>query len=138
MKMTKTMTDLFNKLTPMSVDVYTAQRVDDALSVNYSSIFCKLIKDAARCNNYQSDIFYTLKDIYDRLSDFNPETNPEILNPIWVGFRKMGVDSNSFIYCRIAEGDRLSALYQEYFALYCVRIENDQDDWRLVMYEYAV
>lgn len=133
-----TMTDLFNKLTPISVERYIAQRVDNVLSVNYSTLFCKLIKDAARCNNYQSDVFYTLKEIYDKVYNFCPEEHPKILEPIWVGFRKMGVDSNNFIYCRISDNDFRIALSREYFALYCIRFEKDERGWWVVVYEYGV
>ena len=111
----------------------TAQR---GLNFNTSWMFSTLIKDAARCNNYNSDIYYDLKYIDKRLENFNPD---EEFEPIWIGFRKMGVDGTSFVLCKCNDSGCYGTLSQNYFALYSISIEpKEYGNFSVILSEYAV
>ena len=122
------------KLYPASTMQETAQLLNDGLSVNMSSIYTKLIKDAARCNAYSSDILISVAALNEKLRSFNARTEwtPEIF-----GFRKMGVDHRSFVEARCEKpGDA----YQEYFALYSIDVKPSEymGFYDVIMTEYAV
>lgn len=117
--------------TPMTE---TAQLLADGLSVNMSSIYTRLIKDAARCNSYSSDLIISLEFLDEKLRNFNPREpwTPEIF-----GFRKMGVDHRAFVESRCEKpGD----LLREYFALYSLDIHPTDYEgfYDVILTEYAV
>ena len=56
--------ELFEKLKPSKTETFEGYyREGYGLEVNFSDIFCQLIKDAARTNRFQSDVYYDLKEI---------------------------------------------------------------------------
>lgn len=118
--------ELYEKLKPYKERRFTCRLLVDGLSMNLSDIFCPLIKDAARCNSYQSDVYYDLKLIESTLKEFRPEDIG--FDPIWIGFRKMGVDGTRFVLTR-QEND--TYLTQSYFALYAITVQK-----RTYTYEY--
>ena len=129
-----TSSELYDKIRPSKTKEFTAQLTNDGLNNNISSIFCPLIKDAARCNRYQSDIYYSLKQIDEMMEQFNPNHMPE---PIWIGFRRDGVDGTSFVLSRT--GNDIYNLHKEYFALYSVTVEKDLEYsgfYKVLMNEY--
>lgn len=110
---------------------YQAQLTETGLSVNIFDAFSKLIKDAARCNYYNCDIYYDIKDINERFERFDGEFEPK-----YIGFRKMGVDSNTYIYDRLQQGEKL---YNAYFAFYSVEVENEGCGfYKVIFKEYSV
>ena len=117
--------ELFEKLKPSEQKVYLAQYNARGLDFNTSDMFSRLIKDAARCNNYNSDIYYDLSYIDDRLKHFEPA---EDFEPIWIGFRKMGVDCTSFVLTRVNDESMYGSLSNNYFALYSISVERDNTD----------
>jgi len=135
-----TSSELYALMTPFKTSSENVQisPYNGSVMYNPSAMFSQLIKDAARCNYYNSDIFYDLKAIYDRLEAFKtPEEDPHYSDPIWLGFRKMGVDGTSFVLSRIGEDTHRAA--QEYFALYSVKIDPAEDGYATVTFnEYAV
>ena len=116
--------ELFEKMKPSDKHVYLAQYNARGLDFNTSHLFSTLIKDAARCNNYNSDIYYDLSYIDDRLKHFEPADDFE---PIWIGFRKMGVDCTSFILARCNNESMYGALSTNYFALYSISVEKAEE-----------
>ena len=127
---------LYEKMKPNSTRYYTAQLLQDGLNLNMSDIFTKLIRDAARCNHYSSDVFYDMKIIESAMQDFDPEKEFE---PIWVGFRKLGVDSNGFILSRMDNEFMYGPLSQNYFALYSLTVEPKESGfYNVVFNEYNV
>ena len=126
-----TIQELYTKLRPTKTEEMSAQLLSDGLSVNFSDMFTTLIRDAARCNSYSSDVFYDLTTIYDAFKDFRANT---VFQPIFVGFRRYGVDSNSFILSRI--GEDTYSLHREYFALYSVMVKPDSCGWYKVLFNY--
>ena len=134
--------ELFDNITPSNTEKYFAQLLADGMSVNLSSMYTKLIRDAARCNSYSSDVFYDLKHIERRMKEFNPN---EEFEPIWIGFRKMGVDGTAYVLSRIDNDKpreswlKTYTLSNNYFALYSITVENrDHDFYDIVLNEYYV
>lgn len=127
---------LFEKLKPSQSHVYLAQLNNRGLEFNTSDLMSQLIKDAARCNCYNSDIFYDLKYIEERFNNFNGEGDFE---PIWIGFRKMGVDCTSFVLCRCNDEQVYGSLSENYFALYSLSVKEDEYDfYSVTLSEYNV
>ena len=122
--------ELFNAISPDHTKVYTGQLLKDGLNVNTSDIFSLLIKDAARCNSYNSDVYYDLLKIDTAFSNFDPTKEFE---PIWIGFRKLGVDGTSYLLSRLGPEDRQGniwgILFHEYFALYSITVEPDGESF---------
>ena len=117
----------------------TAQFVHGSgLEANLSSEFSQLIKEAARCNYYNSDIVYDIQRIQHTMEAFNPGNDGD-LPVVAMGFRKMGVDGNEFIMSRL-EGDCYNA-YKEYFAIYFVEVKRHDkynDWWKVITKGYRV
>ena len=124
-----TIRELYGKLRPSKTSTASAQILADTVSVNLSDMFTRLIKDAARCNSYSSDVYYSLSEIDNAVRNYR---NFAEFEPIFIGFRRHGVDGNSFILSRI-EGDPY-AVYREYFALYSVAIEQKDAGWATVVF----
>lgn len=128
--------ELFNKMKPSTTKLYLAQSTEKGLEFNHSHMFSTLIKDAARCNGYNSDVYYDLKYLEDRFENFSEE---EEFEPIWIGFRKLGVDCTNFVLCRCADDAVYGSMSNNYFALYSVSVEKDEAGWYDVhLNEYAV
>lgn len=126
--------ELYDKLSPCKTEKVMCQITDRGLNINTSDLFTRLIKDAARCNRYSSDVYYSLVEIDDAFYYYDPE---KPIEPIWIAFRKDGVDHTSFVLSRI--DDDKYKIYREYFALYSVVVENDEHGFVNVYFnEYAV
>lgn len=124
--------ELYNKMTPGKTEKVVAQLLADGLSCNLSEFYSKLIKDAARCNRFNSDVVYDINGIQDALKNYRANTEFE---PIWIGFRRYGVDGTDYILSRI-DGNA-SNVYQDYFALYSLDVENNEPGWYwVVLNEY--
>ena len=131
--------ELYEEIKPRNEMNYSyAYLTNDGLEINLEGMYSKFIKDAARCNCYNADVWYDIKIIKEAMTEFNPS---EEFDPIWVGFRKMGVDSTSFVISRINENDNESPYFilaQNYFALYSVNVVKDGDHFNVVLREYGV
>ena len=110
-------------------------------SVNLSSTFTAMIKEAARCNYYSSDLFYDMQAINDKIENFNTNED-ESYTPILVAMRKMGVDGNSFILSRVNDA---SARYEhaiifpsEYFSIFIIEFHKDNEYSDLGYYKIEV
>ena len=125
--------ELYNALSPHKTETLTAQLLNNRmLSVNMSGVYSQLIREAARCNSYPSDVIYDINRIEEGLKNFIPNEEWE---PIFIGFRRHGVDGNEFVLARIKDlKDRYSVIYKEYFVLYSVNIEKEEDDWYKVIF----
>lgn len=121
--------ELYERLKPSKTTRTNGQILTDGLSVNISDIFTRLIKDAARCNSYSSDVFYDLQKIEETIRNYR---NFAEVEPIFVGFRRHGVDGNLFILSRI-EGDPY-AVHNLYFALYSLTVEQNEHGWAEVVF----
>lgn len=127
--------ELFNKLKPSSKEEYVAQALTNGLSVNMSGIYSQLIKEAARCNNYNSDVVYDIESIQEKLAEFRQGDSWE---PVFVGFRRHGVDGTDFVTTRCESPERAyEVIFKEYFALYSVDVEAESDGWyKIMFYKY--
>ena len=122
-----TSTELFNKLKPCSIkSIEGYYREGHGLDINYSDIFNKLIKDAARTNRFQSDVYYVLKEIETTLNDYNPENPPE---PIWAAYRKDGVDGTGFLFVTYNQEKTYGSLSSRYFAIYSVSFRQEDSEY---------
>ena len=115
-----TVNDLIQRLHCSKSEKYTGQILADGVSVNLSGFYTQLIKDAARCNSYSSDIVYSINEINEKLKEY-PKTRT--FESVWIGFRKHGVDHGSFVLSHVE--DDPYKVYSEYFALYSVEVEPD-------------
>jgi len=115
------------------------------LEANLSTEFSQLIKEAARCNCYNSDVIYDIQRIQSMMEAFKPGDYPNIgsrdddLPVIAMGFRKMGVDGNEFIMSRL-NGECYN-VYKEYFAIYFVEVKRHDeynDWWKVITKGYHV
>lgn len=128
--------ELFEKMRPSNTQVYLAQYNSNGLDFNTSDMFSRLIKDAARCNNYNSDIYYDLCYIDKAMREFNPAEETE---PIWIGFRKMGVDCTNFVLCRCGDDQVYGHMSTNYFALYSISIDKEEHGfYSVALNEYYV
>ena len=132
--------DLLKKMTPSDKHTYIAQlnSKGKGLDFNHVDMFSRLIKDAARCNEYNSDIYYDMQHIEDRMQDFNPD---EEFEPIWIGFRKMGVDCTAFILSRCEHENVYGSLSSNYFALYSINVDLEETFpgfYDVVLSEYVI
>lgn len=124
--------ELYNKLKPNREQKLVAQLLEGGLNVNIVDFYTKLIKDAARCNSYSSDVVFNINYISRQLREFNKDT---VFEPIWVGFRRHGVDSTTYILSRIDEDGNTIELYKNYFALYSINVVEDPEypDFRTIV-----
>ena len=129
--------ELFTKMgSPSNKHYYLAQFNERGLDFNTADMFSKLIKDAARCNRFNSDVYFDLKYIEERLKEYNPE---EEFEPIWLGFRKNGIDSTAFVLCKCDNEITYGNLTSNYFALYVVTVEKKKNDlYDVILNEYYV
>lgn len=88
------------------------------VEVNMSTIYTQLIREAARCNRYASDLVYDIESINEMFKTSNFETRI-------IAFRKDGVDENNFVKSG-TDGDT-NNIYKMYFAIYFIKVEADKD-----------
>ena len=101
--------------------------------LNYSSIATKLIKCAAECKSYSSDMLITWAGIQ-RLID-----NPESGNyEFWFGFREMGVDCKSFIENRISSAAMYGVDENFYRKIYKVQVNITRDYMEMRLIEFKL
>lgn len=126
--------DLYKTLKPSVTEVKEhVQVLADGISCNLSDFYTKLIKDAARCNNYSSDIVYDINGINEKLEAYR---NGQEFEPVWIGFRRYGVDGTTYILSVINEQPDFQ-LHQRYFAIYSVMVEDDDPGWcKIIINEY--
>lgn len=84
-----------------------------SVDINMSSIWTELIKEAAKCDSYSSDVLIDIDAVREKLASGKPEDFT-----YYFGFRDNGVDHEAFIRNRGSEGFRrilsLSVTYEKY------------------------
>lgn len=99
---------------------YSAEKKLDA---NLSSEFTELIRQAARCNRYASDLIYGIEDINEKMETWTGEKTLFVF-----GFRRDGVDGNSFVLSRVNnECKSVYDLHKLYFAIYFMEVKEDEE-----------
>jgi len=103
--------------------------VNGGVDVNISTSFSAIIKEAAKCNSYNSDVFYDLLSINNRLENFD-FNNEEHYSPFLIGFRKMGVDGNAFVCTKVEEKSKKwthAVIFpEEYFSVFVVTFKKSE------------
>lgn len=72
---------------------------NDKLQMNMSYIYSKLIKEAAKCKQFASDIIYDIASIEDSINEIQECKTSNIV----IGFRESGTDSNTYMKNRVRE-----------------------------------
>ena len=102
----------------------------NGIDINMSDVYSAMIKEAAKCNYYASDLIYDIEAINDRLKHFDI-FDEDSYSPILVACRKSGVDGNSFILSRVENASRNCAYVicfpEEYFSVFAVTFEKSED-----------
>lgn len=84
-----------------------------SVDINLSSIWTELIKEAAKCDSYSSDVLIDIDAVREKLASGKPEDFT-----YYFGFRDNGVDHETFIRNRKSDGYRrilsLSVTYEKY------------------------
>lgn len=84
-----------------------------SVDINMSSIWTELIKEAAKCDSYSSDVLIDIDAVREKLASGKPEDFT-----YYFGFRDNGVDHEAFIRNRKSDGYRrilsLSVTYEKY------------------------
>lgn len=93
------------------------------VSINMSSIYTALIKEAAKCENYASDVLYDIKHVEEELYENMKETSN-----VFFGFRDMGVDHKEYIKSRIEYGN-----LEDYYRTICF-VEITKHDGSVVVH----
>lgn len=102
----------------------------NGIDVNLSSSFTAMIKEAAKCNRFSSDLIYDIQIINSRLNFFDL-FDDECYSPILIACRKDGVDGNEFITSRVENASRNCAYAicfpESYFSVFAVTFEKSED-----------
>lgn len=88
------------------------------VSINMSSIYTALIKEAAKCENYASDVLYDIKHVEEELYENMKETSN-----VFFGFRDMGVDHKEYIKLHVEDYN-----LEETYRIICVCRITKHDD----------
>lgn len=92
------------------------------METNLSSEFSELIRQAARCNRYGSDLIYDINNVNDAMETWTGEKTLFVF-----GFRRDGVDGNSFVLSRVNnECKEIYNIHNLYFAIYFVEVKEDE------------
>lgn len=67
------------------------------LQVNMSYIYSKLVKEAAKCKQFASDIIYDIAAIEDNISGIQECVTSNTV----IGFRELGTDGNTYMRNRV-------------------------------------
>ena len=128
--------ELFDAIKPSSRKAYLAQVTDKGLIFNPVDMFSTFIKEAARCNDYNSDVILDIAHLTERFNTYRGEE----FEPIWVGFRKLGVDGTNYVLLRLKNKIEWISLTKEYFALYSVSLEHDEHEglYNVILNKYNV
>ena len=89
------------------------------MDANLSSEFSELIKQAGRCNRYASDLIYDINNVNESLETWTGEKTLFVF-----GFRRDGVDGNSFVLSRVNnECKEIYNIHKLYFAIYFMEVK---------------
>ena len=94
-------------------------------SVCTASIYTVLIKEAAKCHNYSSDVLYDIQYIENLLK----QTDVILPSNIYFGFRKLGVDGFEIIRERVCQPEIFledsPKVEDAYFAMYIISLSEE-------------
>jgi len=135
-KIKLTSQELFDVIKPSSRKAYLAQLTDNGLSFNPVDMFSTFIKEAARCNDYNGDIIFDIEYLTERFISYRGEE----FEPVWIGFRKLGVDGTDYVLLRLENDIPWISLTKEYFALYSVSLEHNEYEglYNVILNKYNV
>lgn len=112
----------------------------DYVYLNLSGIWNLLIKEAAKCESFASDLLYDYETVQKNLEDIQHGGSDGFEK--WFGFRDYGVDGNSFVKSRIENCRYISDIRHEYNALYKLTVQADQEStceyFTAVLTEYVL
>ena len=95
------------------------------ICTSWSKCTSTLIKKAAKCENYASDLLYDLHNVMKRIDLEQKEPFDT-----WLGFRDLGVDHKAFITEHVRRGN-----IQEYRKIYVLHVEYEEGQYYYDLYE---
>lgn len=104
----------------MSRKIYIEHGQSGEFGLNYSAILTALIKEAAQCEHYASDLFIDWRSVTEFLED--PAPGKRVW---WFGFRDMGVDGKVFI--KATTGNPGCYGKNRYRVIYALLVWKDED-----------
>ena len=135
--MEKTRKSLYNRI--VESDCYrevevSAGRLKDEMGVqeydiDLAPVFSKLIKEAAKCDIFSSDIISVIEGIKSYINNLTPkeyDDDTHNIKNIICGFKKRGIDTDSVVrYCCIYNDNNPAVIRQIYRQIYkiCIRQE---------------
>lgn len=100
--------------------IYTETGRAGKYGINISTEIDMLIKEAANCAHYASDLIYGINDINDALEAGREHTE-------YFAFRDMGVDHLAYIDTRLNNASCYGSIAKEYRRIICVEIVHDTE-----------
>lgn len=102
--------------------------------INLGKILDILIKEAAKCTRYASDLFISWRQVEESLC---AETKTYPTKRFFFGFRSMGIDHFADIQANYDPGNR--AVKPDYRCIYMLKGElDDKSEFRFTLYEIEV
>lgn len=102
--------------------------------INLGKILDILIKEAAKCTRYASDLFISWRQVEESLC---AETKTYTTKRFFFGFRDMGVDHLAYIQAKYDPDNR--AFKPDYRCIYMLKGElDDKNEFRFTLYEIEV
>lgn len=99
-------------------------------NINMSSIYSLLIKEAAKCDHYASDVVIDIESVEEQLK--NAQTSWDY----FFGFRDMGVDGPSFVKIRLEKAASMDETpYRALYRLVCTPDADNKDFFTAKLYE---
>lgn len=137
--------EYFDNLSTLSIksdDYYRISLNARGNDFNISDLFTDLIKDAARCNRFSSDLYYDLCEISGSLNAYVADDD---WDPVFIGFRRDGVDGTGLVLARAEEkandmrsrGFKSTFIPDCYFALYAIEVTTvDEHEAKMLVRQY--
>lgn len=101
--------------------------------INLSSIADKLVYNAGRwCKRYASDMLITWSEVEEKLNKHLSTLDSVDKDVIVFAFRKMGVDSNTYLQTNIEGGVSIDLYYTCIYAVHIMDVINDDDNTKTV------
>ena len=101
-------------------ELYKATGTSSAYGINLSSEFSFLIKEAAKCLYYASDILYDINSLNELI-----ESGEEGIE--FYGFREMGVDHTAFINGRINDVASYGDIHKVYRRIIAIEVKHNTE-----------
>ena len=112
-----------------SINRHATNASEICCMINYNSIFSTLLKEAAKCKQYNADIIIDLVILLEDIVNSLKENCP--IKTRYFGFRECGVDHKAFIVSRL---ENVLSPNELYFAMYKLQVELKDNNITMILY----